>query len=154
MEILNLVDRPQFISEIAQWYYNQWGGLENSESVQSIEIKLQDSLHEKRPPLAVIAVDGESLIGVAQLKIREMRRYPEYEHWVGGVYVHPEHRGRNVATQLVQNIIQIARQHSIHKLYLQAERLDGGLYSALGWEAMEQINDCGMRKLVMINRLA
>jgi hypothetical protein len=58
-----------------------------------------------------------------------------------------------VASALCSQIIALAQKHSITHLYLETERLDGGLYERLGWRTIQQLRKDGVAFLVMLNRL-
>jgi len=88
-------------------------------------------------------------MGVAELKFHEMDIYPEKEHWLGGVYVPVEHRGKGIASRLIRQAVRIARTLGVPTLYLQTEKLEGGLYASLGWVPVAQANNRGLDVLVM-----
>jgi len=104
--------------------------------------------------LAIVAVEADTLIGAAQLKFREMSIYPDKEHWLGGVYVHPHYRNQGVAETLIARVIEIATGLDVNTLYLQTERLNGGLYGRMGWQAIETVNYNGIDVLVMEKTIA
>ena len=111
--------------------------------------KLRGFLHRARVPLIVVAkVDGE-VVGAAQLKFREMDIYPDREHWLGGVYVLPTMRGKKIAEQIIARLVDIAEQLGVRELFLQTERLEGGLYGRLGWRPMEIVSYHGNQVRVM-----
>ncbi|MEM7104910.1 MAG: GNAT family N-acetyltransferase [Bacteroidota bacterium] len=149
MTLEYLADRPDFINTIAQWYFDEWGNrmTDNNLTKEIENVKLY--LNKDKIPLIIVATDGAELLGVAQLKFREMDMYPEKEHWLGGVYVSPAHRGKNIAVQMIGKIIALAKTLGVKKLYLQTIRLDGGLYARLGWQPIEQVFNNGQDVLVM-----
>ena len=151
MELVFLANNENAISIIANWYFEEWGHLEKSNSVDRYTEKLQSYLNTDKIPLIVLAVEGQEILGVAQLKYREMDIYPEKEHWLGGVYVSREHRGKKIAEKIVRKVISIALTLDVHDLYLQTEDLSGGLYARLGWRPIEQVNYRGINVLVMKN---
>lgn len=104
-------------------------------------------------PLMLVAIDAGEIVGTAQLKFREMKIYPEKEHWLGGVYVAESARKQGIAKILVESIEAEARRFAVKTLYLQTEYLDGGLYATLGWQAVEQVNYRGVDVLVMHKHL-
>ena len=75
--------------------------------------------------------------------------YPDYEYWIGGVYVKSSARGEGVATCLVQAVINQAKKFGIERLYLQTEKLDGGIYSKVGFSLIEQVDYKGHYVSVM-----
>lgn len=153
MEIYYLADRREAISEIAKWYFEEWGKRAGDSSAADTRKRLHAYLNRKQVPLLVMVVQENEIQGVAQLKFHEMDIYPDKEYWLGGVYVPPRHRGKNVATRLVRHMIEIADSLGIGTLFLQTEQLDGGLYARLGWRPVEQVHYRGQDVLVMKLRL-
>ena len=97
----------------------------------------------------VIAQEENKLIGAAQLRFHEMDIYPDREHWLGGVYVEASSRGQGVAERLIGAIINKAKALGVTSLNLQTEDKSGGLYTKLGWQAVEQVTYHGIKVLVM-----
>ena len=95
-----------------------------------------------------------AIVGSAELKFREMDIYPEREFWLGGVFVAPGARGNKIGSALAKKTARIAYALRVKKLSLQTERQDGGLYSYLGWKAVEQVHHHGRDVLVMEKDLA
>ena len=144
-----LVDRPNDIALIAKWYFDEWGYLNPSATLETVREKLAASINQDGIPLTVVAVMDEVAIGAAQLKYRELPIYPELEHWLGGVFVVSEHRFKGVAAQLVHSVTEAARGLGVRALHVQTQRLDGGLYRTLGWQPLQQIRYRGLDVLVM-----
>ncbi|MFZ4215395.1 GNAT family N-acetyltransferase, partial [Pantoea endophytica] len=88
-----------------------------------------------------------------QLKRREMQAFPQYEHWLGSVFVADSHRGRGLAGALVEQAAAQAVRMGVSDLYLQTEALDGGLYARLGWKPLQEADNCSHRVLVMVRSL-
>lgn len=153
MDFIYLADCEEAIPIIAEWYFEQWGRRMEETSQDETARRLQKYLNRNEIPLMVLAVDNDAILGVAQLKYREMEMYPEKEHWLGGVFVQPEQRGKGVAAGLVKRVIEIARSLGVETLYLQTERLDGGVYARLGWKAREIVNYKDLEVLVMEKKL-
>jgi len=154
MRFTFLADQPDALATIAQWYFDAWGYRVAGSSVDRIKARLQQALNRDRAPLLVLALDDEAIVGVAELKIREMDIYPELEYWLGGVYVPPPHRGKTIASRAVGRVVELAQSFGIETLHLQTEKLDGGLYGRLGWRPLAQVNYRGLDVLVMEKRLA
>ena len=153
MQFEFLADCPEAIPQIASWYFEQWGHRLEDSSPGDIESKLRGSLNRDQLPLLILAIQNEEVMGVAELKFREMDIYPEKEHWLGGVYIPLEHRGKGIASQLVRQALRIAKTLGVSTLFLQTEKSDGGLYSSLGWSPVEQLNRRGLDVLVMEKNL-
>jgi GNAT superfamily N-acetyltransferase len=149
MELKFLADNENSIPILANWYFDEWGHLRKGNTLAKVAEKLYDYLNTDKIPLIVLAIDDGEILGAIQLKYREMDIYPEKEHWLGGVYVSENHRGMGIAKNMIRKVISIATEFGVYKLYLQTERLDGGLYRYLGWQPIEQVNYRGVNVLVM-----
>ena len=149
MDFVFLTERPDALPAIAAWYFDAWGHRRPGMTLADAREGLQDYLNRDKLPLMLLAVEGDELIGAAQLKYREMSIYPDREHWLGGVYVADAYRGRRIASQLVERVVALARGFRVETLHLQTVREDGGLYARLGWQACEQVRYKGEDVLVM-----
>ena len=148
-----LANHRNLIPQVAEWLDSEWGYLHPNRSYQDLCSQLETSVNTSTPPLHIIALDEDKLVGVAALKLTEMEMFPEREHWLGSLFVAPENRGQGIATLLEEEIIRLANTSSISRLYLQTEALDGGLYSKLGWKEREKVSDQGIKVLVMEKQL-
>ena len=149
IEIEYLADHPKFVPQIARWYFDEWGYKISDNSVERIAERLYAKLNRERAPVTIVAMANRKLVGAAQLKIREMDIFPDREFWLGGVYVDFTARGQGIAKLLVQRIEEMAKQREIRELFLQTEKLTGGLYAELGWLPIEQVNYHGAQVLIM-----
>ena len=140
LRIEYLADHPEAVPLVAGWYFAEWGYLNPAATLERTRDKLVASMNRDVIPLTLLAVIDEEVVGAAQLKYREMPMFPEKEHWLGGVYVVPEYRGQDIAAQLVDSVVEAARNLGVQTLHIQTERLDGGLYASLGWTPVEQVN--------------
>ena len=128
MTLEYLADNLELLPVLANWYFQEWGSKEKGRTLNLEKENLRNYLNKDKLPLILLATDNGKLLGAAQLKYREMSIYPDKEHWLGGVYVTKNHRGKGIARKIVQELIVIARNLNCKKLYLQTENLDGGLY--------------------------
>lgn len=149
----NLADRPDAVPLVAEWYFGEWGYLNPASTLEKVADRLIASMNHDAIPLVVLAVMGDEVIGSAELKYREMTIYPEKEHWLGGVFVVPEHRGKGVAARLIDAVVETARILGVDLLHVQTERLDGGLYRQLGWQCTERVCYRGLDVLVLQRKL-
>lgn len=155
VEILPLRRKRSAVSLIADWYYHEWGCMNSNVTVSGIEARLTSQLDSVSLPQPFVALVGHEVIGAVELKIREIRDLVDYEHWIGGVYVTVKHRRKGVGTEIVKNVVDIAaNEFGIKTLYLQTERLDGGIYSRLGFIEATRFKYDGLERLVMVNEIA
>ncbi len=145
-----LIDRRDAIPIIGRWYNEKWGRPHRNETEEESIEGLSEYLNNDRIPFILVATEDDNILASAQLKYREMEDiYPEKEHWLGGVFVAPSHRGRGLGSRLANEIAGRAPAYGVETLYLQTEQLDGGLYRPLGWHPIEQVNNHGLEVLVM-----
>jgi GNAT superfamily N-acetyltransferase len=148
-----LVDRPNEIPRVAKWWCDEWGLPERHTSFDDYMRELS-TLTEDSLPLHVLAESDGVPVGVATLKFKEVHTVVAgRSHWLSGVYVDPSSRGLGVASALCRQIVALARKHTIAHLYLETERLDGGLYERLGWRTIRQLRKDGVEFLVMLKSL-
>ena len=145
-----LADNIEAHKKIAKWYFDEWVSLVSDVSVEQVEVKLAEAVNRCSPPLMVLAKDAKRIIGAAELKTREMGIFPDYEFWIGGIYVDSEYRGKGIAKCLVSDIVKRAKVIGIHTLYLQTEDLTGGLYVGFGFKPIKVIEHKGYEVLVMV----
>lgn len=150
MQFQYLADRPEAVTRVARWYYEQWGYLHREASLERMLEDVRRYLNRGVMPYILLATEDDAILGAAELKYREMAEtFPDYEHWLGGVYVAPEYRGRAIGSALADEIARRAPSCGVETLYLQTERLDGGLYRKLGWQPVTRVKVRGPEVLVM-----
>ena len=149
MQYQLLADRPEAIPVVARWLYEEWGRTIEGNTVEKACERLRHRVSRDHLPLHVLAVENGAVVGFAALKIREIDVYPDREHWLGSVYVPPEHRGRGIASFLIQTVVSMAFRYGVSMLSLQTEREDGGLYRKHGWVPVERIHYHGVDVTVM-----
>lgn len=154
MKIDFLANYPNLIPIIGRWYNEEWGVRIHGETEQQSIEKLEDYLNINSMPFVLVAIEQTSLLGVAQLKYHEMVDiFPNKEHWLGGVFVAPDHRNGGIGSKLAQEIASRAPSYGVSTLHLQTEQLDGGIYRKLGWQPVQKVNNHGMNVLVMERHL-
>lgn len=149
MELELLADHERAIPIVANWYFEKWGHLREGNTLDKITESLGAYLNTDKIPLMVLALEAGEILGAVQLKYREMDIFPDRVHWLGGVYVSKDHRGKNIAEKMIGKLVSIAEKLGVHTLYLQTAHPDGGLYRHLGWKPVEKVNYHGLNVLVM-----
>lgn len=152
MRIEFLADKPEAISTIARWYFDQWGYLEHNNSYELTCERLAKKLNRDILPIPVIAFESNQVLGIAQLKNKEMEIFPEREYWLGGLFVDPAHRGKGIARQLCNKIIEISELKKIEELFLQTEDHNINFYLMLGWKIVEKINYKDLNVVIMVRK--
>ena len=149
-----LIDCPEAVPTIGAWYFDEWGYLREGSTLDDSVDRVREYLNRDRIPFILVGWIEKDICAVAQLKYREMEDlFPEKEHWLGGVYVPEPHRGRGFGSRIANKIVELAPAHGVSTLYLQTERLDGGIYAKLGWRPVERVDNRGLEVLVMEKHL-
>ncbi len=153
VEFEYLVDHPEQIAQVVSWWRTVWGS-RMDEDDEVVADQIRSSLGKQELPIDILAyVDGK-IAGSAALKQQELASvYPQYQYWLGSVFVDESYRGKKLATELTLRIIDMARERGLPHLYLQTAKLEGGLYAKLGWEKVEQFRFMDEEALLMVKTL-
>lgn len=153
MEFEYLADHPGVVPKVIAWWRTEWGPRMGSD-VESLESQLLDSLSKTQLPIHVLATINGEAVGTAVLKMQEVAElFPDYQYWLGSVFVAENYRGSHIASELSLKIIELARQKGLPHLYLQTQDLTGGLYARLGWEPVQEFNYKDEQTLLMMKKL-
>ena len=137
VEYIYLADQPQLLPVLADWYYTEWGHHNPQGSKQSMQDELRGYLNKDRVPLTIVCIQGSKPVASASLKIREMDTHPQYLHWLGGVFVHPDFRDQGIGSRVVEFTASEAIRLSVADLYLYT-RSHKYFYARLGWQVIEE----------------
>jgi len=131
-----LADTKEIIPQLVEWAYLQWG----SEGVTPEYLIKEYASFARRDslPLSLVAWMGIHPVGVVSLKLHEMSIYRDKPHWLGGLLVIPQCRGRGIGSALVQHALSVASQLGVRVLYLNTTS-HVRFYSTAGFEKLEQI---------------
>ena len=151
MKVSYLAERTEWSHIIADWYFNEWGYI-SPELTKDIILAnvLEKSKSTTEFPLSIIVTENNSLAGVAELKLRENVTYPEYEYWVGGIFVSSEFRGQGLSSILINKAKDHTFKLGINKLYLQCEKHNVNLYSKHGFQALHHAKHRNVETTIMV----
>ncbi|GLR04386.1 N-acetyltransferase [Vibrio hyugaensis] len=151
MKISLLADFPHEAPNIAKWYYDEWASMApDFTEAMVLEKVIEKSVNRNEIPLSLVAHIDKELVGVIELKFRENKHYPEYEHWVGGVYTHPGHRGKGVAHSLLNSAKEKAISLGVKQLYLQCESFNVELYLHHGFKVLHEAKHHEIETTIMV----
>ena len=156
MHIEKLNKYPELIPTVVKWWFDEWSHLNPSpeNTLEAAIVSLQNKIENNDFPHILLAFKNGQAVGVASLKLHELREhFPDIPHWLGSVYVEEPARGAGVASKLIEEIERVAVRMNISTLHLATEQLDGGLYKRLGWQPVSEVVDRGDVVLVMRKRL-
>jgi GNAT superfamily N-acetyltransferase len=136
LEIAYLADHPEFVPLLAAWFYDEWGGGWPSATLEGFIKRLEGRLNRDQPPITYLGFYDQEPVGTAALKIREMETHPQFEYWLGSVYVREDYRRQGIASALIQAVIDQSRVLGIDRLYLYTRQKEP-LYAKFGWKVIE-----------------
>lgn len=148
-----LADRPEHLSTVAQWQFDEWGFLEPGDSVDRRAAKLRQRLQRDRLPLTLIATAGDRLVGSADLVARELADYDHLTPWLSCVFVDPMVRCRGIGTRLTAEVEGVARRLGYREIHLCTWNREA-FYRGRGWSTTAEFTSHGVRVAVMVKRLS
>lgn len=152
MKVEYLAHFPEHIDMISHWVFGEWGALRPELTLAQVVSDFQARAVTDRIPLALVAIDGDEVVGCLNLKESEDITKPGLSPWVGAVYVREDRRGQGVGKALMLAGDEAARRLGVTQLYLSATEAEG-FYQSLGWCVLERLNCGGEQVVVMVKRL-
>jgi predicted N-acetyltransferase YhbS len=148
IEIEYLADQPELVHLLSTWFHDEWGKNNPALTLEDIERHVRERSNRDKIPLCLVAFANSEPIATATLKIREMEIYPQFEHWLGNVYVVPEYRNQGVGSQITKSTVERAKLLGVKNLYLYTQDQES-FYQRLGWTTIEQVEYHGHMVVVM-----
>jgi len=136
MDIELLADRPEFIPQLADWHFREWGYLRPSDSVANRVQLLRERSGRTELPITFVASSGAELLGSAMLIHREMDTHPQFTPWLAGVFVAPAHRRHGIGSALARYVVREAAARGYHTVYLFTPSAQD-FFLRLGWSIVE-----------------
>ena len=153
MRIFPLVERPEFVDQVAAWGFAEWGHLNPGQTLQSRTGLVRAELNGDRVPMVFVALDDAgALVGTASLIFDDLEDDPR-NPWLASVFVPTEQRGKGIASALVGAVEYAAKRLGYSRLYLFTTSA-AKLYAGLGWRALEQRDYRGEHIQVMDKALS
>jgi Acetyltransferase (GNAT) family. len=135
VRISYLVDHPEYIPQLAQWLFEQWGAVLGEESPEARIKKLEAHMNRDKLPIAWVAHANEQLLGTAALRVHDLHGREDLTPWLGGVFVGSRFRRQGIGEALCAAVEDEARSRAIPTLYLFT--LDKrAWYLRLGWTVL------------------
>lgn len=138
MYIDYLCDHPHLIEELAELNFKEWGEFRPGDTLEARTERMRAACGKGAIPSVVVAIEDGRLLGGALLIDSDMKIRPQLTPWLAGVYVKAEDRGRGIASQLVNRIVDEAAALGVSQLYLYTDAAQS-LYAQLGWEVIEEL---------------
>lgn len=150
LKIFNVVDRPEFLEEVAILTQKEWGTFRNDDEFRlKVSKKIQKILEnfDNRYYCKLLLIDGDELIGFISLFETDGEYRTDLKPWYATMYVKPEYRGRGYSKILNDAILNEARNRGFDKVYLKSDLIN--YYEKFGAKYMEDLENG--EKLYYIN---
>ena len=136
MRIRHLIDVPDAVPELTQWFIEEWEPWYGDAGPGDAEGDLVASCRRDALPIGLVAL-GETgeLLGTAALKAESVGSEIGAGPWLAALLVGKAHRGKGVATALVAAIEQEARRLGFDALYTSTDVAEP-LLRRRGWQAL------------------
>ena len=142
LKIYNLMDKPQYIEEVAELTQKEWGakGLSNSEFETKVKNKISKikSNFNINNYCKLVLLDNDNLVGFISIFTQDGEERKDLSPWYATMYVKAEHRGKGYSKILNKAILDEARKRNISKLYLKTELEN--YYEKFGARFMETLS--------------
>lgn len=139
IEIAFLVDYPEAIPTLAQWFRAQWPEYYAARTPAEIAQDFYSEANRNGLPVRLVAFAGGELVGTITLRERALRAFPKYRPGLGGLFVMEMHRGRGIGTELVSAGMNVAREQGYERVYT-ATVAASGILERLGWKLVQAVS--------------
>src|SRR5216117_1448492 len=118
VRISYLIDHPEYIPQLAQWLFEQWGSVLGEKTLEVRIKKLKAHMNRDELPIAWVAHANGLLFGTAALRVHDLEGCEDLTPWLGGVFVGSHFRRRGIGAALCATVEDEARSRGISTLYL------------------------------------
>src|SRR6266480_1250653 len=100
VRISYLIHHPEYIPQLAQWLFEQWGPVLGEKNLEVRIKKLQAHMNRDELPIAWVAHANGQLLGTAALRVHHLEGREDLTPWLGGVFVGPQFRRQGIGAAL------------------------------------------------------
>src|SRR5262249_28690546 len=118
VQISYLIEYPQYIPELTQWLFGEWGPILGEKTPDARIKKLNAHLNRDRLPIAWVAHANGQLLGTAALRVHDLEGREDLTPWLGGLFVGSQFRRHGIGEALCVTVETAARLRGVHILYL------------------------------------
>ena len=135
VRISYLVDYPEYVPQLAQWLFEEWGAILGEKTLEARIKKLKAHMNGDQLPIAWVAHANGQLLGSAALRVHDLEGREDLTPWLGGVFEGAQFRRHGIGEALCATVENAARSRGIQTLYLFT--LDKQTwYSRRGWTVL------------------
>lgn len=137
MNIAYLADHKEVIPILAQWFFQKWAYLHPDRTLDDVQRLLTERTNTEKIPVALVAFEGNELLGTVCLKVHDMDTRLDLTPWLAGLYVAAPRRKQGIGATLVSAIEKKAHELGVQALYLYTPESET-FYARLGWHVKER----------------
>ncbi len=116
-------------------YFRDW-------SVDEVIARLLEPACQRAAlPMALVALDGDTVAGTVALRPDSITTHPHLGPWLAALLVMPAYRRRGIGSMLIRATEREAARLGIPLLYAGTAAVP--LFTRLGWETIEHVTYCG-----------
>ena len=139
IEIAFLVDCPEVISTLTQWFRAQWPEYYAGRTLADIAQEFFSEANRDGLPVRLLAFADGDLAGTVTLRDQALQALPEYHPGLGGLLVLERHRGRGIGTKLVRAGMNLAREQGYERVYATTVTASG-ILERLDWKLVQAVS--------------
>ena len=149
-----LGNQQRFLPVLLNAMYEHWRLLLQAmgKSREDFAASLQDRCQIGSLPTALVAYEGDQVLGTSALKPEDLDIRPQLTPWLGGMFVLPEYRGHGLSALLAEKTVAEARRLGLTELYLWTPASER-LYARHGWAVVERTRHHDLQICIMHRRL-
>lgn len=138
LEIKFLADAPSHVDQLADWHHAQWHEFYAGWTHDIARAELLTHTQCKTLPTTLVLVENDVLLGsVSLLEDDAIELSAIGNAWLASLYVKPSERGRGFGAQLVNALMQHAKNISLKEIFLFTPE-HTAFYQTLGWKLLRQ----------------
>jgi predicted N-acetyltransferase YhbS len=118
VRISYLIDHPEYIPQLAQWLFEEWGSIVGEKTPAARVKKLNAHMNRDQLPIAWVAHANGQLLGTAALRVHDLEGREDLTPWLGGVFVRSQFRRQGIGAALCSTVEGAARSLGIQTVYL------------------------------------
>src|SRR6476661_7994464 len=84
VQISYLIDYPEYVPQLAQWLFEQWGAILGEKTLEPRIKKLTAHMNRDQLPIAWVAHANGQLLGTAALRVHDLEERKDLTPWHGG----------------------------------------------------------------------
>ncbi len=142
IEIAFLMDCPETIPTLTQWFLAQWPEYYAQRTLSDIAQDFHAEANRNGLPIRLVAFVDSELVGTICLRSQATWTLPHYRPGLGGLFVAERHRGQGIGTELVNAGMKVAQEKGYKRVYATTVAARGILEN-LGWTLVQPVSHDG-----------